>query len=87
MCGRCCKDNKKSLTHIKHVYPPQGFLRGHQPSILLLDIIDVTFIVLLVSLSHRHGHTGMTLLNVVKLVLYNLDAPTCLNIDVAIEHG
>jgi len=52
---------------------------------VLFDLIDLSFIVLLVSLSHSHRRAIMTLVNVLKQILHGLDAPTCLNIDVAIE--
>jgi hypothetical protein len=71
---------------MKTIYPPQGFWWSYPSSIpILFDLIDVSFIVLLVSLSHSHRRTVMTLVNVLKQILDGLDAPTRLNIDMAIE--
>ena len=76
------------ITYIKTIYPPQGFWWSYPPSIpVLFDLIDVSFIVLLVSLSHSHRCVVMTLVNVLKQILDGLDAPTCLNTDVAIEQS
>jgi len=74
------------ITYIKTIYPPQGFWWSYPSSIhVLFDLIDVAFIVLLVSLSHSHRCVVMTLVNVLKQILDGLDAPTRLNINVAIE--
>jgi hypothetical protein len=61
-------------------------LGGYPSSIsVLLDLINVPFTILLVSLSHDNRCPVMTIVNVLKQILDCLDAPTCLNIDVVVE--
>jgi hypothetical protein len=61
-------------------------LGGYPSSIsVLLDLINIPFTILLISLSYSHRCPVMTLVNVLKQIFDCLDAPTCLNIDVAVE--
>ena len=81
------KDNTKGdLSLISKPYILHKAFGGVTSSIsVLFDLINVSFIVLLVRLSHNHRHAVITLIYVLKQILDGLDAPTCLNIDVAIE--
>jgi hypothetical protein len=88
MSGRCsCKDKTARYLSLKsNPYILHKASGGYQFSIFVLfDLINVPFTILLVSLSHSHKRPVMTLVNVFKQILDCLDAPTCLNIDVAVE--
>ena len=61
-------------------------LGGYPSSIpILFDLINISFTILLDSLSHSHICPIMTLVNKLKQIFDRLDASTCLNIDVAVE--
>ena len=90
MCisGRCsCKDKIEGYLSLKsNPYILYKASRGVTHLASLYCLISSTFPSLSsLSASHSHRRPVMTLVNVLKQILDCLDAPTCLNIDVAVE--
>ena len=77
---------RMDLTQPKALYPPQRFWRSNPPSVpVLLDLIDVTILILLGRFSHGHGCSVMPLVYIFEQIFHGLNAPACLNIDVTVE--
>jgi hypothetical protein len=78
----------KVFTKIKTIYSPKSFWRGNPTWIsILLDFIDIPFVIWLAILPHCHGRTIVTFVYVLEKIFDGCNAATSLNIYVAIKHA
>ena len=74
------------LTRLKALYPPRRIWSSNPLGVpVLLDLVDVTILILLGRFSHGHGRSIMPLVYIFEYKFHGLNAPACLNIDVTVK--